>query len=467
MKLLLLILISQAFSATESTLGPQFPEAIKKLSNQHGIKSSHLSWSLKRIDQQSEFSGVNQDKKVIPASLTKILTVWNALETLGPNYQFETELLSVSKINNGVLEGDLILKGAGDPFFTNAMLMNLAMKLKNRGITSIKGKFYYDQSALPKSDMISSIGLGDQTYNPGVSALSLEFNRFTVWKGNKPIPPLSSLKIMNVREKFTPGKRFKAMNGDPNVEAWTLSKSQRYGVLEEVPVRNPALIFADTFRMIAKKIGVELPSPQEGQAKGRTLVTEKSQPLHLITKSVMEYSNNMMAELLLLNSTKKDSIKSSAGELQKKLKAEFSGLDLDLLNGSGLDSENKLTPKSLTLFLEKNFHKTFEDISFTSLFSISGQSGWMLRRLNDPTLAYNVWAKTGSLDYIDNMAGYLFTKSGKIYAFSFFINDLEKRNLLDGPNSEKNNRLREKAKKWRKSSKPLTDAILRHWYRTL
>jgi D-alanyl-D-alanine carboxypeptidase/D-alanyl-D-alanine-endopeptidase (penicillin-binding protein 4) len=91
----------------------------------------------------------------------------------------------------------------------------------------------------------------------------------------------------------------------------------------------------------------------------------------------------------------------------------------------------------------------------------------MLRRLNDPTMAYNVWAKTGSLDYIDNMAGYLFTKSGKVFAFSVFINDMKKRNLLDGPNSEAINKLREKAKKWRSSSKPLTDALLRHWYESL
>ena len=82
-------------------------------------------------------------------------------------------------------------------------------------------------------------------------------------------------------------------------------------------------------------------------------------------------------------------------------------------------------------------------------------------------MAYNVWAKTGSLDYIDNIAGYLFTKSGKIFAFSFFINDMHKRRLLDSPNSKKTNKLRKRAKKWRQSSRALTDAIIRHWYQTL
>ena len=126
-----------------------------------------------------------------------------------------------------------------------------------------------------------------------------------------------------------------------------------------------------------------------------------------------------------------------------------------------------MTPKALTAFLAENFPKEFGETAYPSLFSISGQSGWMLRRLNDPEMSYNVWAKTGSLDYIDNMAGYLFAKSGKIYAFSVFINDMKKRDLLDGLNSEKINQLREKAKDWRNQSKPLTDALIRHWFETL
>lgn len=468
MKFLAVILTLSFSNLWAQNLKEDISPWVKKITSRYSIDPDLVSWSLEEVGNSKNTHAHEEDREVVPASLTKILTVWHALETLGDHYRFETTLHANGKVKNGVLEGDLTIKGSGDPFYTNAMLMNLAMKLKNAGITKITGRFLYDQSSFPHIPMISSIGLGDQTYNPGLSPLSLEFNRFTVWKGHKTIPPLESLKIMKVREKFTPGRRFREMNGDPNVEAWAISDKERYQHLEEVPIRNPALVFADTFRMMAKKIGVTLPKPVEGKAIGQKIATQFSQPLGLLVKSIMEYSNNMMAELILLNSTKERPLTAAANEMKSKLKAKFSFLSsLNLKNGSGLDSQNRMTPKALTQFLAENFHKDFGETTFTSLFSISGQSGWMLRRLNDPTMAYNVWAKTGSLDYIDNTAGYLFTKSGKVFAFSVFINDMKKRNLLDGPNSEAINKLREKAKKWRSSSKPLTDALLRHWYESL
>jgi serine-type D-Ala-D-Ala carboxypeptidase/endopeptidase (penicillin-binding protein 4) len=468
MKFLILALFFVLTPLYSQELKEDISPWLKKMASRYSIDSDFISWSLKEVGSPTEFFGHEQDRQVIPASLTKILTVWHALNKLGDDYRFETEIFANGKIKDGVLEGDLILKGAGDPFFTNAMLMNMAIKLKNKGITKVKGRFLYDQSTLPVIPMISTIGLGDQTYNPGVSALSLEFNRFTVWRGNHTIPPLHSLKVMKLREKFTPGRRFKELDGDSSMEVWGLSENEKYQLLEEVPIRKPALIFAETFRMIAAKTGVELPKAVEGKASGKKIVTQFSQPLSLLSKSIMEYSNNLMAELILLASTKAHPLEPAAKEMQEVLTKKFNFLSsINLKNGSGLDSQNRMTPKALTAFLAENFPKEFGETAYPSLFSISGQSGWMLRRLNDPEMSYNVWAKTGSLDYIDNMAGYLFAKSGKIYAFSVFINDMKKRDLLDGLNSEKINQLREKAKDWRNQSKPLTDALIRHWFETL
>ena len=468
MKFLAVILTLSFLNLWAKDLNEDISPWVKKMTSRHSIDPELISWSVIEVGNPKNFHAYNEDKEVIPASLTKILTAWHALEILGEDHRFETTLHANGKIQDGVLKGDLTIKGTGDPFFTNAMLMNLAMKLKNAGISKVTGRFLYDQSHFPRIPMISKIGLGDQTYNPGISALSLEFNRFTVWKGHKTIPLLNSLQVMKIQEKFTPGRRFREMNVGPNVEAWALSSKERYQRLEEVPIRKAALIFSDSFRMMAKKIGVILPSPTEGNAIGEKIATQYSQPLGLLVKSIMEYSNNMMAELILLNSTNKKSLNAAASEMKQNLKSEFEFLStLNLQNGSGLDSKNRMNSKVLTQFLAKNFHKDFGKTHFISLFSISGQSGWMLRRLNDPNMAFNVWAKTGSLDYIDNIAGYLFAKSGKVYAFSLFINDMKKRNLLDGPNSEAINQLRSKAKKWKSSSKLLIDTILRHWHKTL
>ncbi|MCO4794372.1 MAG: D-alanyl-D-alanine carboxypeptidase [Bacteriovoracaceae bacterium] len=469
MKILPLFFLLFSTSLFAQDFKEDISPSIQDLFKKYNIDSSLLSYSLKRIDKEESSKGLKQDQLVIPASLTKILTAHYALKKLGEEHRFETTIESSSEIKDGVLKGDLILRGGGDPFFTNAMLINMAVKLKALKIKEISGNFIYDQSYIPYQNMISSIGLGDQTYNPGISALSLEFNRFSIWKGNRPIPNAKALKVMSVREKFTPGKRFKLLNGDSKSEVWALSTKEKYGVHEEVPIRNPALLFASTFQMICKKVGITLPNPIEKKInKEKILHTERSQPLKLLVKSVMEYSNNMMAELLLLSSSPGSSIQDSAEKLQKHLVQENPFLKgLSLKNGSGLDSKNRVSSRALTHFLASKFKSSYGMTTFPSLFSISGQSGWLLKRLNDPSMSYNVWAKTGSLDYIDNMAGYLFTKSGKIYAFSVFINDFKRRSILDGENSEKVNNLREKAKRWRKSTKPLTEEIIRQWYNIL
>ena len=103
-----------------------------------------------------------------------------------------------------------------------------------------------------------------------------------------------------------------------------------------------------------------------------------------------------------------------------------------------------------------------------SMLSISGVSGWMRKRLRTPDTAFKVWAKTGSLDYIDNMTGVLFSSSGKRYAFALGLADLDKRAIIDaGKDSKKIVSLKKKVKKWRKASRQTTEALLTHFIETL
>jgi D-alanyl-D-alanine carboxypeptidase/D-alanyl-D-alanine-endopeptidase (penicillin-binding protein 4) len=133
------------------------------------------------------------------------------------------------------------------------------------------------------------------------------------------------------------------------------------------------------------------------------------------------------------------------------------------LNGSGLTSENRVSAHSFTNFLHAIQKDKFNGRHYWSLLPMAGRGAWLRSRLNRPDLIYRVWTKTGSLDYVNNLTGYLITKSGKKVAFSIFINDKEKRRQVDGPNSEETEQLRREAVRWAKMAKKVQDDLLEYW----
>lgn len=492
----LLFFLSTSIGLTQE-ISPALPEKIKDLISEMKFTKDNISYSLIDLDSGQEVLSFNSDTQIIPASLSKILTTYFAMRILGENYQFKTKLYHDGKIKDGVLNGNLYFVGDGDPILSNADLMNFVLALKSKGIKKVNGSYYYDQRKYISFDKISSIGLGDQTYNPGVSALSLEFNRFTLWRGGHrfksiksqftPIPTLSHFNISKVSENFTPGLRFRHkgyQTNDPvlSPELWEVSNYQRYNIIEEVPVRNPAPYAAGTLRMLAEQMGLIIPEakpiPNEMSAdkvKSFPLIYQlKSKPVHQIAKANMEYSNNLLSELLLLAADHKTGPSPSLPKAAEKMitwyKKEFPKLDFSktsFMNGSGLDTENKIKAKTLSGLIANIAQKKMENYFYLSFFSISGQSGWLTKRLHDPEMNFRVFAKTGSLDYINNLAGVLFSKNNKTYAFTLSLYDFPKREALNGENNLKVNQLMENAKPWNRDSKPILDGILRYFHQTL
>ena len=93
---------------------------------------------------------LNPDLPLIPASTAKLATAVAALDVLGPEHRFSTELLARGALTGGVLHGDLVLRGGGDPFLDLADLLGLAVRLKNSGIREVEGRFLIDDTALPR-----------------------------------------------------------------------------------------------------------------------------------------------------------------------------------------------------------------------------------------------------------------------------------------------------------------------------
>jgi len=409
-----------------------------------------------------------------------------ALKVLGPDFYFDTYLSYKGEIKNGILDGNIYLKGTGDPLLTMSDIFNIVMILKQSGIKKITGRFFYDESFLSNTIIIDENGEKDQSYNPGLSALSSEFNLFFAWREGHgestsksnfiPIPPLPSVVIDKSKNKFTHGLKFEYSPED-NLERWKVSNKLKYGRKEKIPVRNPALHTAETFFMFAKQSGINIPLPQKGVMPDdvHILYTQKSPPLIKIAKETLEYSNNVLAELLMLRAVRKLenkplSIEESAFIIKKWYSTQIprsDWKDIYFHNGSGITSKNRMSPKIISEILDYANSLSFGNRYFWSILSTSGWNGWIKDRLRAPSTALKVWAKTGSLDYASGLAGYIITNKGQRLAFGIFITDFKKRNLMDGKNQKLTNRLRSKAINWLQKAQNTQDKLIRLWINEL
>lgn len=486
-------LLSQKIQEDKEDQGPALEQAlspaVKKILKRYRLKEDQIIYSFQNLDRTDERSAHQETLPFIPASLTKVFSALYALKNLGADFQFETGLYYTGTLQkDGTLKGDLYLKGDGDPSLTMARLMDLAMDLRAKGVKKINGNFFFDESALPTISALSDFGNGDQTYNPGVSALNLEYNRITLFReGHRrtskanfvPMPPMIHMQIEKSKEHFPLGTRYR-FRQEGGGEIWEVSEKERYNVYEDIPIRRPSRRTAETFRTLTELWGIPLPPSRPGikPEKATVVGIDKSPPLIRLLALTLEYSNNLFAESILLRATGKKNLKAAGEVLSKWLAQNIKSCDLPLVNGSGLTSEHQVRASCFVDFLEKFALSPIAKRGFMSLLSINGQSGWLRTRLRHPDTNFRVWAKTGSLDYVSNMAGVLFTNSGKRFAFALSLRDREKRDLIDAalenekeggrnPLERRSNRLKKKASAWSNQAKGAADELLKHFIQTL
>jgi D-alanyl-D-alanine carboxypeptidase/D-alanyl-D-alanine-endopeptidase (penicillin-binding protein 4) len=427
------------------------------------IPHKNLAYAVVDLENGKLVHGYQQETPMILASVSKIISLYYSLSILGGDYRFKTMMSFDGK--------NLYLKGTGDPYLTTAHLTSFIHALKRKGIKKIEGKFIYDQSEFFFSERLSALGLEDQPDNPSIGALNVEFNRYRIWRpGHKHIPPLDILEIESTKKANPPGVKFQPKQKKDGLITWQASKKTKYKFTEELPSRNAGLYVASFFKYLANLQGIDLPEPEGGIVPGNANVihTHKSLPLNELASLAIEYSNNIFAEMPMLAAVKKQTgkklnLEESANTMKSWLEKNIKNVNwkqASLKNGSGLTLENKVSPETLAMFLHQVKDTEFDGRSYWSLLSISGQSGWGKRRLNSPYYSYRVMAKTGSLFYVNNIAGYFTAKSGKSYSFSILMTDHKNRNILNQSNSVKVDSVRQNAKQWSRNTTPAIDEII-------
>lgn len=463
------VLLLLAFVACAAPSAPDDRDVIAR----NGFQGEEVGYSLFDLDSGAILAERQPDNPFVPASVAKLPTMAAALAILGADHRFDTSLHATGTLKDGVLHGDLILKGGGDPSLTTEGLLDLLGELRTMGIARIAGRFLFDASALPELPEIDAGQPWTAGYNTGVGALSLNFNRFQLsWTRavGKPVQatawsvsdvgrfPLDSVGVEIAADDSAPFTPVQAPNETQNGERWRFAP--RPGVASAVwlPVSRPSLAAAHVFRRVAEGAGVTLPAPAPARVPTEaTLVAlHRSEPLSVLARQVLRYSNNLSAELIGLAAARRldptvatlaqSATALSAWSAASAPKADWAGLRL--LNHSGLSAQSRMTPNQMT-----------------ALLRAAGPEVWALLPGEDEgkVLPPGVRAKSGTLAYAKALSGTLTTASGRRLGFAFFVTDEARRRAMDAALDRRIAEMPSEARAWLARARSLQADLLALW----
>lgn len=442
---------------SESDGNPKIEESITRLTKNIGkilntsiLKNSLIGIQIVSVDSGEVVYEKNSEMSLNPASNTKLVTSAAALVRLKPEYQFTTAVYTNARLRNGVLSGDVYIRGGGDPSLSYEGLLSLAQDVYNAGIRTIAGNIVGDATFLDDEREFSGWHDFERAYSGRISALSVNYNAVHLMvkpssrSGVAPQiilnPPTSYVKIKNKAVTISSRNSIYATfaNADESLTEETLlvqgkiSPKSRYGVSAYIYVNNPALFTTVTFKDALEQVGVTVEGTAtlgEVPQKSRRLGIYLSDSLSRITCDSNKISNNFVAEQIL--KVLGAEMLGTPGTTEKGLQVvrEFlEELDIPagsyvLENGSGLSRNNRLSPAQIVTVLNSMYENFEVRSEFLASLAIAGVDGTLRRRLQDTQAERRLRAKTGALRAVSCISGYAASKDNEVFAFSIMMND--------------------------------------------
>lgn len=438
------------------------------------LEDAEVGYLLLDLESGLELASLNPDLPLIPASTAKLATAVVALDLLGPEHRYRTELLAHGEIQDGVLQGDLILKGDGDPALKTADLLGLAVRLQTSGIRHIEGRFLIDDTALPRFSEIEPTQPPEAAYNPGIGALSLASNLVSVaWRGDpgsdlQTLPPLNEARVERTSPSLLPSGGVEFVSASDQGPVWRVADPGGSGQEIVLPVKDAGQHVGHVFRWLVLAQGIELGAPQRGvaPAEAHLLAVHESAPLRRLLAQMLVHSNNMMAEMIGLSAAQRlgsgaSDLDAAGALLLAHLHCLMPEVDWEgalLGNHSGLDSTARMTPRQLAAILRHGWQHD----ALAALLANGGLSGTLSNRFRGTANALRVWAKSGTLHYGSALAGYLFPENRRPAAFVTMAADLAARAAYDQlrrPDTAAEAR----ARAWNADARALQDHLVDGW----
>lgn len=404
------------------------------------------------------------DQPVPPASVAKAVTALYALERLGPEFRFATRVLATGPVVGGVVQGDLVLAGGGDPTLQTDQLGDLVAALAQRGITGLSGRFLIWDGALPTVTQIADDQPVQVGYNASLSGLNLNFNRvYFEWKRQGAGWALT----MDARgERFVPAvtmARMKVVGRDAPLftyarngvaEDWTVAESGLgKGGGRWLPVRLPGLYLAEVFQTLARAQGIALGQPErlEAEPVGQELARVESEPLTEVLRDMLRFSTNITAECVGLRASGAGSLAESGAAMTDWVRARYGVGNLHV-DHSGLGAASRVTAGDLARLL-----RGARGTALAGILRDVGMKDAQGKVIKDHPV--KVLAKSGTLNFVSGLAGHIRPAQGRDLVFAIFAADVPRREAL----AEADREVPPGGEAWTRRARGLQAQLISRW----
>jgi serine-type D-Ala-D-Ala carboxypeptidase/endopeptidase (penicillin-binding protein 4) len=446
------------------------PAAIARLKQDLGAVfgapiMAHAQWAVdvRSLDTGESFYELNAGKLMMPASNMKVLTLAAAAELLGWDARFTTTLETTGRIENGVLRGDLIVKGGGDPTVNTregrAALVfgEWSEALRAAGIREIAGRIVGDDQAFDDEGLGGGWAWDYLQYGYAAPVGALQFNEDVAellvapgsLEGDPAVVRLAAgtgLTVFNRAVTGAAGSRvtidYRRHLDRPVLEITGSVPLGTPALSRNVAVVNPTVFFAQSLKdsLTARGIPVhgeavdmdDVAASMAGSSTNggdrRVLLSTESPPLREMATVLMKVSQNLYAETLLKASGGKTAGIATTEAGRRAAREVFKGWGIPeteyvMVDGSGLSRYNYVTARSITTLLERMHRDPRHRDAFVATLPVAGKDGTISTRMRGTRAEGNAVAKTGSIANVRSLSGYVKTRDGETLAFSILAND--------------------------------------------
>ena len=435
---------------SEARLRPgELKEAIDELIAGSALSQARVGVCVISIETGETLYAHDPDALLNPASNVKLFTTAAALSRLGADYRFETEVWAEGGSDGDALRS-LAIRGKGDPAMTTERLWALAGEIAHRGVRGVRGDLRVDDSFFDGEREAPGYEQerGDRAYLAPAGSLSLNFNTVAIHvgpggrvgdKGRVGLePPSDYLDLSNQTSTVKAtgrGRIAPHTQADGSRERVTVAGRIPLGSRHQVfwrKVDDPALYFGETLKRMLQLRGVKVAGrvrrgPVPPQAKLVALV--ESEPLAEIVRRLNKSSSNFMAEQVL--KTLGAEAHGPPGTWQKGIAAgeeALEGLGLPRgsyvwKNGSGLNDTNRFSARQTAALLRQVWLRFPLMAEFVGSLPVAGRDGTIRYRMEGTAAEGRLRAKTGTLEGVTGLSGYVETGSGERVAFAVLVND--------------------------------------------
>lgn len=414
-----------------------------------------LSAEARLIDEGGALAAIEPERQLSPASVTKSYLAAAALDRWGPQHRFATRLISEARPDDeGVLQGDLILDGGGDPALTTEDLWRLVQRLYQAGVSQVDGRLLVSQWRFGPVECITTDRCqarerSANAYSALLSSAGVNYGSWCVSVAPAATPGQparvsgcdSQAAILEIDNRV----ETRPDNSGTELRAERVTRDGRDVMLLSGQIStnarprdiyrasaDPADQLAMTLLAMLEQAGISVrggadTTQAEPPAGARVLAEIEGKPLQELLLRVMNYSNNFMADVLALNlvETPRGDLRLGGAAIEQFVAGIPDHGPLTLLSGSGLTPENRTSARGGNALLESMFHRPSLFPSFVATLQSPGNGVMRFIRRGSPTFQHHVMLKTGTLNQpvaVRAVSGYFRTRSGRWGVFTVLVN---------------------------------------------